>query len=103
MSDVHSLKCHPGPFAASWRGDKPYEVRVADRELEVDDTVQLREYDPGRDKYTGRSMMGTDHVHHARRHMGIAGGCLRPRNPIRLLARWRDGSAVSAAVHVIEQ
>lgn len=53
---VHDLKVWPDYFAAIDTGEKPFEVRKADRGFAVGDTLRLREYEPGPDKYTGREI-----------------------------------------------
>lgn len=41
--NTHELKTDTEPFEASLRGDKPYEVRLNDRDYRVDDMLILRE------------------------------------------------------------
>lgn len=48
---IHELKTDPEPFAASLRGEKPYEVRLNDRDFSTYDLLVLRET-----KYTGEEM-----------------------------------------------
>jgi ParB family chromosome partitioning protein len=43
---THELKCHPGPYDATERGDKPFEFRKDDRDYRVGDTLWLRRWDP---------------------------------------------------------
>lgn len=40
------LRTHPGPFRAVWRGDKTAELRKDDRGFQVNDRIQLIEWDP---------------------------------------------------------
>ncbi len=54
MSKTHELKCWPDPFDAMWRGVKPFEIRVNDRDFQVGDTLHLKEWVPDRAEYTGR-------------------------------------------------
>lgn len=65
MRQIHELKTDPEPFAASVRGDKPYEVRFNDRNFQVADLVLLHETrHSGKEMragkplvYTGRSLL----------------------------------------------
>jgi hypothetical protein len=54
---VHDVKCWPEPFAALRRDEKPYEIRVNDRDYHVGDVLRLHEFDPAgcptRDLTTG--------------------------------------------------
>lgn len=47
----HELKTDPEVFAASFRGDKPYEIRFNDREFKPCDYLVLRET-----RYSGEEM-----------------------------------------------
>jgi hypothetical protein len=42
--DVHDLKCDPGPFEATRKGRKPFEVRFDDRGFKNGDVLRLREH-----------------------------------------------------------
>lgn len=57
---VHSLKTWPLYFAAIVSGEKTFEVRKADRDFQVGDTLLLREFrlldDTGKGEYTGRKV-----------------------------------------------
>lgn len=53
---LHELKTWPDPFASVLDGTKRHEVRKADRPFSVGDMVHLREFDPKRNVYTGRSV-----------------------------------------------
>jgi ASC-1-like (ASCH) protein len=55
----HDLKVWPEYFAALIDGRKTFEARKNDRGFKVGDTLLLREYAPGPDEYTGRSMVKT--------------------------------------------
>lgn len=51
---VHELKCWPPYFELLLSGDKPFELRRADRDFHVGDTLFLREWNPQTKEYTGR-------------------------------------------------
>ncbi len=53
---VHVLKSWPKQFEAALSGAKRHELRNADRNFEVGDHIQLREYDPETKKYSGRNL-----------------------------------------------
>jgi hypothetical protein len=50
---THELKSWPGPFQAMWTGLKRAEFRRDDRGYRVGDLLELREWDPDRQQYTG--------------------------------------------------
>src|SRR5689334_23335956 len=53
----HSLKCWPQFFGAISAGVKSHDLRrVDDRDFCVGDSILLREFDPGMDVYTGRTL-----------------------------------------------
>lgn len=56
---THELKTWPGPFEDVVAGRKTHEVRKDDRGFEVGDTLVLREWVPGPQGYTGRSLTVT--------------------------------------------
>lgn len=53
----HVLKTHPGPFEEVWAGRKSYEIRVSDRDFAVGDTLELREFEPSSEWYSGRKLI----------------------------------------------
>jgi hypothetical protein len=50
---THELKSWPDQFQAMWNGRKRAEFRRDDRGYAVGDLLDLREWDPVRDRYTG--------------------------------------------------
>ncbi|HEX8225806.1 MAG TPA: DUF3850 domain-containing protein [Allosphingosinicella sp.] len=52
--NVHRLKSWPRLFAAICSGEKTHELRKDDRGFQVGDLIDLLEYDPGREAFTGR-------------------------------------------------
>jgi ASC-1-like (ASCH) protein len=56
---IHELKIIPEYFQAIWDGKKPFEVRKNDRNYQVGDTVQLNEFDPKHQQYTGGCLYRT--------------------------------------------
>ena len=55
----HRLKTFPPYFQALWNKTKTFEVRRNDRDFQVDDTLELREYDPEVNEYSGRWVRAT--------------------------------------------
>jgi hypothetical protein len=53
---VHDLKTWPDFFQAIVDGVKTFEIRKNDRDYKVGDTLNLMEYAPGPDEYTGREI-----------------------------------------------
>jgi len=51
---VHELKCWPQYFQALIDGTKTFELRLNDRNYQVEDVLFLREYDPRIEEYSGR-------------------------------------------------
>lgn len=52
----HKLKTWPIPFREVLAGRKTFEFRRDDRGFGPGDILHLREWDPAREKYTGRSL-----------------------------------------------
>lgn len=53
---THELKTHPEPFRALACGEKTFELRRDDRNFQVGDTLELREFNPETGTYTGREL-----------------------------------------------
>ena len=51
---IHKLKTWPSFFQVVLNGDKPFEVRKNDRNFKIGDRLDLLEYDPDDESYTGR-------------------------------------------------
>ena len=54
---VHKLKTWPSFFESMISGEKTFELREDDRFFKVGDQLDLREYDPAEEKYTGRMLL----------------------------------------------
>lgn len=54
----HELKCWPVPFRAVLDGSKRFEIRKFDRYYQQGDEVNLLEFDPETETYTGRAWAG---------------------------------------------
>lgn len=55
----HKLKCWPEYFNATAAGQKPFDVRLNDRDYKVGDVATLQEWDPRTNEYTGRVVAKT--------------------------------------------
>jgi len=51
---IHELKTWEEYFKALWEGHKTFEVREDDRNFEVGDMLDLKEYDHIKDSFSGR-------------------------------------------------
>ncbi len=56
---VIEKKCWPEYFESILKGEKRFEIRLADFQIQKGDTLLLREYDPKTKKYTGREIRKT--------------------------------------------
>lgn len=54
----HELKTWPEFFQVAWAGDKPFEIRYNDRGFKERDEIELQEWDPATQEYTGREIYG---------------------------------------------
>lgn len=68
---IHELKTWPEFFDQIVAGDKTFELRKDDRGFKVGDALELREYDPKTQTYTGRSIWRS--VKHILAHRPDAG------------------------------
>lgn len=57
MNQIHKLKILPEYFEAVIDGRKKFELRNADRNYNVGDILDMREYDPKTQTYTGRRVL----------------------------------------------
>lgn len=53
----HDLKCWPQYFEPIRTGLRPFEIRLNDRGYHPGDTLNLREWDPAEQTYTGRTLL----------------------------------------------
>jgi len=53
----HELKTWPKQFGAVLGGSKKHEVRVNDRNFQEGDELLLQEWDPEKQRYTGRHIL----------------------------------------------
>lgn len=53
---THTLKTWPTFFALVFEGIKNFEYRINDRNFKVGDVLFLKEYDPIKEQFTGRSV-----------------------------------------------
>lgn len=56
VARTHELKIWPVCFEATLSGAKTFDVRENDRDYQVGDAVQLQEYEPESETYSGRSV-----------------------------------------------
>lgn len=56
---THALKTWPEFFKSIESGDKPFEVRKADRPFKINDTLLLQEFNNEKQEYTGKEWEGT--------------------------------------------
>lgn len=56
MSTVHDLKTWPAYWPALESGAKTFEIRRNDRGFQPGDTLNLREWDPDTELYSGRTL-----------------------------------------------
>lgn len=54
---VHFLKSWPEHFQPVWEGQKRFEVRRDDRQFRDGDFIELQEWDPETEAYTGRELI----------------------------------------------
>ena len=54
---VHDLKCWPEYYWSVVTGKKPFEIRKNDRDFSVGDCLNLQEFDPKAETYSGHSFM----------------------------------------------
>lgn len=57
MAFTHHLKTWPEWFAPVRAGQKPFEIRLDDRNFEIGDILELEEWDPDTKAYTGESYL----------------------------------------------
>jgi hypothetical protein len=103
---THELKCWPGNFEATVRGDKHHEIRVNDRDFQVGDLVILREFTRLRSRHTGARR---DPAQAHGRHRPDAGGrqddgargADRPRRPpaVTFVTKRGEGSFTGRPAH----
>lgn len=53
---THDLKTWPAPFKEIWNGNKLFEFRKNDRNFKIGDFLNLREWDPKTERYSGRAI-----------------------------------------------
>lgn len=51
---THELKTWPIYFKCIFMGDETFELRKNDRDFQINDVLELKEYDPDKEEYTGR-------------------------------------------------
>jgi len=53
----HDLKCVLEPFQAKWDKKKSWEFRKNDRDFQIGDELNEKEYNPETDSYSGREIL----------------------------------------------
>lgn len=53
---THHVKIYPGNFAMMKAGQKPFDVRLDDRQYERGDTIVFKEWDPDVERFTGETI-----------------------------------------------
>jgi hypothetical protein len=56
---IHQLKIIPPYYDRVLLNEKTFEVRKNDRDFQVNDQLELREFDPVKNEYTGRMLIKT--------------------------------------------
>lgn len=56
MNKIHNLKVWPEFYKYVSTGEKPFEVRLDDRNFKVGDGLWLKEYNPKKESYTGNKV-----------------------------------------------
>ncbi len=56
MARVIEKKIWPKPFSRVQSGEKDFELRLADFDIDEDDVILLREWNPETKEYTGREV-----------------------------------------------
>lgn len=103
---IHTLKTWPEFFGDIAAGRKTFELRKDDRGFRVGDTLELREYDPKTDAYSGRMVFrGVEHILEHRPEAGCAATLgLRPGYVIMSLsARGGQTERFRASIFTEEQ
>lgn len=59
MNRRHTLKCWPSSFQSIWDGVKTFEIRKNDRGYQEGDSLQLMEFFPETNTYSGRVIGAT--------------------------------------------
>lgn len=52
----HELKCWPQYYERIFTGEKKFELRKNDRDFQVGDWIQIREWDSATSNYTGNEL-----------------------------------------------
>jgi len=78
MTMLHDIKILPVYFEAWMKGKKRCELRNADRNYEVGDTVRMWEWDPKKKKYTGKMIVSEIlHIDDVQEIMNLHGASMK--------------------------